>query len=139
MIFSYALTIPTNTQKSAPVTQTETLTFGILRNVSVFFPPGCANLVHLTVLYHEHQIIPINPEGSISWDNDTITWPEHIKIFTQPFQIKLVAWNLDTSFDHEIFIHLNILPPAAPPPMSTLEKIGRIFNPVIDMTAEITE
>lgn len=111
MLYRYALTIPAGTAQDDPVADTVGLTYGVLRNVDVSFPPGCAGLVHVAVRYHEHQIIPLSPRTWLAWDDYTVTWPEEIPIFWDPYTFDLVGWSEDDSFDHEVVFRFDVLPP----------------------------
>ena len=111
MLFVYSLTIPANTTAAAPVTDLVDIVHGVLRHVSVSFPPGCAALAHITVLQHEHQIIPANAGGDLAWDDLTISWPEDIELVEVPYRLKLVGWNEDDSYPHTITFRFDILEP----------------------------
>lgn len=113
MLYRYALTVPANTPESNPTTQVVRVTFGVLRHVSVSFPPGAAALTHVAVQYHEYQIIPLSPGTYLGWDDVTLTWPEEIPLLVPPHELKLVGWNEDVSFGHTVVFRFNVLPPRA--------------------------
>lgn len=111
MLFRYALTVPANTTEASPTTSIVAVTYGVLREVSVSFPPGAAALTHVAVQYHEFQIIPLSPGTYLAWDDLTLSWSEEIPLFTPPFELRLVGWNEDDTFAHTVTFQFNILPP----------------------------
>lgn len=111
MLFVYSLTVPADTTEVDPVTSTVSIAHGVLRHVSVSFPPGCAALCRVAVLYHESQIIPANRSEYLAWDALTISWPEEVPIHTVPYQLKLVGWNEDDTYPHTVTFRFDILEP----------------------------
>lgn len=114
MIYRYSLAVPANTLEAAPLVGVVPVTYGVLRDVSISFPPGAAALCNVAVLYHEHQIVPVNTGFYLAWDAETLRWPEEIAVFDRPFEFKLLGWNEDEAFLHTIVFRFDILPPRAP-------------------------
>jgi len=110
VLYRYALTVPASTPETAPVTDLVTITYGVLRNVTVLFPPGCAGLVHVAIQYHGSQIIPLSAGTYLASDSEPVSWPEEIPVFYPPFQFELLGWSDDDTFEHTIVFRLNILP-----------------------------
>lgn len=109
MLFRHSLTIPANTSRANPTTSMANVIPGTLRHVSVSFPPGCAGLAHVAVLYQEHQIIPANTGAYLAWDDLTLAWPEDILLNEVPHQLKLLGWNEDDSYPHTVVFRFDIL------------------------------
>jgi len=111
MLFRYSLTIPAGTTEAEPETDTVRIVHGILRHVSISFPPGCAALAHVAVLQHRHQIIPSNAGEYLAWDALTIDWPEDIPLAEVPYRLTLVGWNEDDTYPHTGTFRFDILEP----------------------------
>ena len=111
MLFRYSLTIPASTTATDPATSVVNIAPGVLRHVSISFPPGCAALAHVAVLYQEHQIVPASTGEFLAWDDLTLAWPEDIPIDEVPHEFKLVGWNEDDTYPHTVTFRFDILGP----------------------------
>lgn len=113
MFYVYTLEVPPNTPKTAPVVTTMYLTNGIVHQVGLSFPPGCAALVHATIYQFEHQVWPTNPDSSFAWDDYTIIMPrqEH-RLTSPPYDLSLRAWSEDDFFTHTLTCRLSVKIPA---------------------------
>ena len=121
MLFRYSVTVPANTTELVPTTSVVKIVHGVLQHVSVSFPPGCAALCHVAVLYQETQIIPANPSAYLAWDDLTLSWPEEVKLLVAPYQLKLVGWNEDDTYPHTVTFRFDILEPR----MTTVGLVAR--------------
>jgi len=109
MHYSFNLTIPPNTTELEPETLTCHLTYGTISKVSVAFPPGPKALAHLVILHQEHQVWPTNPDESYAWDNHVIEFESEYDLNTAPYDIKLVGWNNDDTYEHTVTVGINVL------------------------------
>ena len=111
MYYDFTLTIPANTTERALKKDTVKLTHGIIHRVEVEFPSGCGGLVHVKVLQALHQAFPTNPEGNFSSDGYTISFRDHYKLLSEPYQLTLSGWNEDDTYPHTITFRFGLLPP----------------------------
>ena len=126
MFYRYSLTVPASTPATAPVILTCALTHGIVHQVEVAFPPGCAGLVHVSLWRYEHQVWPTNPDESFAWDNYTIVITnEAFGITEVPYELSLRAWSEDTTFNHTIVCRIGVKLPELRRPGSW---VGRLLK-----------
>uniref|UniRef100_A0A6H1ZUW1 Uncharacterized protein n=1 Tax=viral metagenome TaxID=1070528 RepID=A0A6H1ZUW1_9ZZZZ len=124
MFYRYSLTVPANTAQSAPVTETMYLAHGIIHQVEVGFPPGCAALVHVAIFRFEHQVWPTNPDGEFAWDDYTVVIREEdFGLVHRPYTLSLRAWSEDDTFPHTISCSIGIKQPELHRPGSWVKKL----------------
>ncbi len=109
MFYDFAVTVPAVTLVTAPKKQILPLTKGIINRVSIQFPRGTYALVHIKLLYHEHQVWPSNPEGSFNADGYPIEFDEALELDSEPYELKAVAWSLADYWEYDINVRLGVL------------------------------
>ena len=110
MFFEYALTIPANTPAAAPVELDAPLAPGTVARVDVQFPAGCRDLVHVSIWREQHQVWPVNLDGHITSEGQTVSWPEDYDLDDEPFTFTLRGWSPNTDFPHVITFRFALLP-----------------------------
>lgn len=85
------------------------LTHGVIHQLGIYFPPGCANLVHVTINRGLNQIFPTNPDGSIKGDALNVQGREFHTLIKAPYQVEVFAWNESASYDHTITVRVWLL------------------------------
>lgn len=128
MLFQAALTIPANTAATVPVTQLLGIGYGIITRVLVRPRPGHHALAHMLIKYHEHQIAPSTENMDFHGDTFPIDYDEHLEIFQPPFELKLVGWNDDDTYEHEFDVFIVILPRAAVISLAVMDAIKGILG-----------
>lgn len=110
MRFVYELTIPKDTTKTAPTVSKVTLVKGRLIGVEVAFPPGPATLVHVVIEDGSFQIVPVNRDADLSWDNYTMAFSMRYSLTEVGHELRLVGWSPGTSFEHKITFRFDVEP-----------------------------
>ncbi len=110
MFWEYTLTVPANTPASAPVESDVSLSPGVVARVDVQFPRGCVGLVHVQIWRSEHQVWPVNIDGNIASEGQTVSWAEDYDLEDDPTVLTLRGWNLDDSYAHTITFRFALLP-----------------------------
>lgn len=82
------------------------LTHGVIHQLGVYFPPGCANTVKTTIKRGLYQVFPTNPDGVMKGDSVNIQGPEFYAIIKAPYQVEVYTWADDASYDHTITIRI---------------------------------
>jgi hypothetical protein len=100
-------TIPANTEQTDPYTEDIQLCQGTIRGFHVGFPKGCAGLVHVQLYYKTWQILPWTRGNSIAFDGHLFDLPCTYPLDSEPFIVKLKAWNDDDAYFHTL--HIGIL------------------------------
>jgi len=109
MFYDYSITVPANTAESSPVTQYLKLTRGIIHRVEVQFPIGASALMRCKIFYHEWQAFPTNPDGYFASDGYVIPIDDYYKIDSEPFDLKVLVWNLDDTYQHILTVRVGLL------------------------------
>lgn len=130
MYYRYSLDVPAATLQIAPATTTMHLCHGIIHQVELAFPPGCAALVHASVWHLEHQAWPTNPDQSFAWDDYTILITEEsYGLTTPPYHMTLRAWSQDNTYQHTVVCRIGIRLPAPHRPGSWVARLLRGETP----------
>lgn len=126
MFYRYSLTVPANTPSTAPIATTMRLSHGIINQIEIGFPPGCAGLVHVSIFHFEHQAWPTNPDNDFAWDDYNVTIRnEAFGLVTRPYNLTLRAWSEDNTFPHTIVCRLGIQRPLPHRPGSWVARLLR--------------
>lgn len=126
MYYRYSLTVPADTPTTTPVTQTMHLAHGIIHQVEVGFPPGCAGLVHVAIFRFEHQAWPSNPDDEFAWDDYNVKIDrEFFALITRPYELTLRAWSEDTTFPHTVVCRIGLKQPDPHRPGSWIHRLLR--------------
>lgn len=126
MFYRYSLLVPANTPKTTPVHTTMYLTRGIIHQVEIAFPPGCAGLVHVAIFRFEHQAWPTNPDEQFAWDNiSLVIRNEAFGLIDHPYNLSLRAWSEDDTFPHTIVCRIGVKLPDLNRPGSW---VGRLLR-----------
>jgi hypothetical protein len=129
MIYEYNLTIPANTPASDPAYLEMPLGPGIIHKLEVEFPLGCNKAVLVALLRGLHQIWPTNPDGALSANAYTISYPEYQPLEEAPFQVEAYGWSPGTAYSHTITIRIGVLPrEVLEPGREALHFMGRLKN-----------
>lgn len=110
MFYETPLTVPAGTEKSSPVEQVLHVAHGVITRVEVEFNPGCNQMVHVVILYSNHQVWPTNPDGDFASDSHTIGFDDYFQVFDTPYDFVIRAWTDGTTYDHDIRVRLGELP-----------------------------
>jgi hypothetical protein len=114
VFYAFAITVPANTYQNAPNKTVLQLTAGTITQVQVHFPSGCVGLVYVQLSVGLYQLFPSNAEGSLSSDNESISWTDAIDLTQTPNQVICTAWNLDTVYQHTVTIRIGLEPGSTP-------------------------
>lgn len=126
MFYRYSLLVPPATPATTPVIATMHLCHGIIHQVEVAFPQGCAALVHAAIFRFEHQVWPANPDHDFAWDDWTVVVRnEAFGLVTRPYALTLRAWSEDDSYSHTIVCRLGLRSPYPHRPGSWVSRLLR--------------
>jgi len=113
VFYSFDLPIPANTLKAAPAELEVNLTWGVITEVEIRFPPWCCGLARVKILEHRHQLWPTNLDEWFYGNDEAITWDEYHELFEMPATFTLLGYNDDDTFPHTPIIRFEILHPLA--------------------------
>ena len=113
MFYSFDLPIPKNTTARAPVELEVNLTWGVIVEVAIRFPPQNRGLSNVKILEHRHQLWPTNLNEWFYGNDETIKWDEYHELFEMPAIFTLLGYNKDDTYPHTPIIRFDILHPLA--------------------------
>ena len=103
-------TIPAKTSQSGSLFFTHEMVPGIVRRVDIGFTHGTFGLTHVQIFRHEHQLYPTTPGQSFAWDNYVFSIVDDYPLIEVPFNLSIRAWNEDNTYDHAIFVGVELEP-----------------------------
>jgi len=103
-------TIPAKTAQTDPFVGVHEMVPGIICRVDVGFTHGTFGLTHVQIFRHEHQLYPTTPGYSFAWDNYVFSIHDNFPLIEVPFNLSIRAWNEDNTYDHAIFVGVELEP-----------------------------
>jgi len=128
VLYNWIITVPKNTPRDSPVEEKLTLAIGIVTWYSVFFPPGCAGLVHCKIFHREHQIVPSKGDQDLSGDTFPIEWNDYYELYERPADFLARCWNEDDTYPHKVTIRIAVVPRRAVVPLALGDAIKGMFG-----------
>jgi len=121
VFYSFDLEILANTLATAPKELEVNLTWGVITEVEIRFPPRCVGLAKVKILERRHQLWPANLDEWFYGDDETIKWDEYHELFVMPSIFTLLGYNDDDTYPHTPIIRFEILHP-----ISAMAKYGGV-------------
>ncbi len=127
MQYEFDLAVPASTPATAPVSLEAALSPGVVRQVSILFPTGCAGLVHAYITRSGHQVWPTNLGAHFNGNGEPITWPEDYNLDDLPFGFTCYAYSLDDTYPHTVSFRFAVLASSrAPLAVETVSLLDRL-------------
>ncbi len=109
MIYSFAIST-TNTYSATNILKTDLkLTAGIIHQIDIVFPTGCAGLLYVALNHGLHQIWPTNDKEYFHTDGEAISFKEFYELPSAENVLSVYTYNLDDTYPHSVIIRLGIL------------------------------
>ena len=139
MLYSKQITISANTSQANASKSYFKVNKGVISNVWITFPAGCAGLVKLRIYHEGHPFLPVNADNYLRGDNYTFQFPVMYEITEEPMILTVEAWNEDDTYDHTIDILFLILPKNVVLPVGATEGILESLKSLVIRPLVITE
>jgi hypothetical protein len=110
MLFDYDIVVPAATPQTLPSVKVCKLTSGRLQEIRVKFPPGPATLVHIVIVEGLHQLLPVNPGGTLNIDDETVMSSNLNYRMNSPFEVIIIGWSPSAVYDHTITCQFDVQP-----------------------------
>ena len=110
MQFAFPITILPSTPEAKPKREITKVCYGVLKQVSVYFPWGCAGLVGVRIIHYEHQLYPTNSDQWFTGNEIEIKFSCDYKILQGWSDFKIEGYNLDDFEEHTPIVTFNVLP-----------------------------
>lgn len=106
--FFHYLTISKSTPITTPLTYIMPLPIGRINKLWVEFPRGCSGLVGIQIHRGIRQIFPLPDDVWLRSDNVVIPFAFSHVIKNEPYEVIIKGYNLDDTFQHTIWIGLEM-------------------------------
>jgi len=123
MIYTASIQTSANTTEANAKKTELKVTDGVIHEVSVYFPSGCAGLVYCQIFEGGHQFVPSTEGQFLRGDGILIDSKEFYEIDTAPRWITVKTWNLDDTYAHTIEVFIKQLPKYAILPAGAYEGV----------------
>lgn len=100
---------------TSPLLTTIALGQCTLDRVDLGFPDGCNRLLRVQVRYHEIFIIPFNQDFTTGYNDIVLQIPMAFKVAQPPFELDIISYNLDDTYQHTLSVGLVVTYPADNP------------------------
>ena len=108
MLFQKTVTISANTPENDPVTSEIVLSVGVMKSLRVYFPPGHTGLTHVQVWLQDYQLLPWERGEWAIGDDLSIVDNSQRVIYEKPTILKIIGWNEDTQYDHNVYVFVEM-------------------------------
>ena len=109
LIYVADITVPANTPESDPEIYYVELEGVWLRRIQVVFPPGCARMVKVKIMYGIYQLAP-RPYGSwLAGDDEKISVEINKRLPDTPTRLKIITHSEGTTYSHTITFRFWVL------------------------------
>ena len=102
MIFSGRISTPANTAKASLQRSTLKISTGLIYKMEMLFPPGPGGLLYVRFLHGSHPLFPVSQDTFFNVDDKEISYDEHYMVETDPDEITIETYNLDTAYPHSV-------------------------------------
>ena len=123
MLYSKQITLSSGKTEATATKSYFKVNKGVISNVWVTFPAGCAGLVKLRIYSEGHPFLPVNQDNYIRGDNYTFQFPVMFEIMEEPMLLTVEGWNEDATYSHTVDILFLILPKGVVMPVGATEGI----------------
>jgi len=139
MLYSKQITLSSGKTEATATKTYFKVNKGVISNVWITFPPGCAGLVKLRIYSEGHPFLPVNQDNYLRGDNLTFQFPVMFEILEEPMLLTVEAWNEDDTYSHTIDILFLILPKSLVLPVGATEGILESLKSLVIRPLVITE
>lgn len=110
MIYTVPLIIPANTLAASPARVNQSVAPGVIEQVFITFPDGCAGLVGARIVIREHIVWPTNPDVWFVNNNYTFAFTARDEIDPPGEMFRFEGYNNDRVYQHTPIFTLVVLP-----------------------------
>jgi hypothetical protein len=108
MDYKYTVKTTHDTPAANPVKTALKLTAGTITKVWLFHPEGCHGLAYASIWVGGHQLYPSNPDSAYHGNDVPMEFEDNFEL-ESPAELTLKTWNLDTKYDHTLYLRITVL------------------------------
>jgi hypothetical protein len=110
MRYSFGIVVPPTDVVGNPVETDLTLMSGIIKNLQIFFPKGCARTIRALFYDATGQILPTTADTFYSLDGNTVNIPCYYVNAAGAAGMYIRAWTIGSSYSHTLTVYVEIVP-----------------------------
>lgn len=110
MRYQVSLLIPASTSIATPASESLLLPHGVLDELEIYFPWGCAGLAHVRVVHNESQLYPTSPGEWFEGNDILIEFPCEYELLEAWNSFRVEGYNEDDFYPHTPIVGLTVLP-----------------------------
>lgn len=133
MQYSIPVTVQPSHTITNPIYVSAHFGAGILRKVDLFFPPGPAGLVRISIFHENRQILPTNPDGSYYGDNIHISTQCYINLTDDDNVLVIKGYNDSCSFPHTVLLLFEVRDPNEPDLIDVMKSQINLLGKLVDI------
>ena len=109
------------------------LSAGILRHVTIRFPPGCARLVNCSIWDASEQRFPTNMEAVYCEDSYAVEIDCYLPTWLYGNEFTILAWSLGTGYLHVLRVLMYVQSVEEPDLAATINNINTVTDSMISV------
>lgn len=106
MLTGFTVTVPAKTTEASPYRETFHLSWGFIDYFAFFLYAESVGLTHFYIEHLSRKLYPFDPDEDFSMPGHLIEIHPDTELMKLPYNLELVAWNLDDRYSHDIHIFI---------------------------------
>jgi len=133
MHYAYDATVLTTHTASNHLEIPIKLAAGIIKHISIIFPPGCVRLVSCTIWNPAIQLLPTNPEAVYREDNYVVEADCYYPTWIYGNSFTILAWNTGTTRSHTLHVMLDVQGVDEPDFNSSMKTLNNVIDTLVSL------
>ena len=133
MHYAFEFTVSPVDTVDSPLVESMILGSGIIKEVVISFPYGCADSVRCYLCNDSIQLLPINQDGYYSGDGFNINASLWYDLVANTNKLYFVGWSVDAAYDHVIKIFINVKEDNEPDMVVVQSRVVELVDHVISL------
>jgi hypothetical protein len=106
---------------------------GIIKHVSLIFPPGAVRQVYCTFWDNAEQLLPTNLDGTYHEDGYSVEIECYIPTWIFGNEFTLLAWNRGCVYPHNIRVLIDVQGVDEPDLGSTVQTLNNVIDTLVSL------
>lgn len=107
------------------------LSAGIIKHISILFPPGCARLVCCTFWDGSEQLLPTNMETVYNEDSYAVEIDCYFPTWLFGNDFSILAWNIGTNYKHTVHVLIDVQGVDEPDLAQTVDTLNKTIDSLV--------
>jgi len=106
---------------------------GIIKHVSMIFPPGAVRQVYCTLWDNAEQLLPDNLDGTYHEDSYAVEIPCHIPTWIYGNEFYILAWNRGCIYPHGVRVMLYVQGVDEPELSKSIDTFNNVIETLVSL------